>query len=716
MHGPLPLFILQAILIVAVSRLIGLATRRIRQPMVIAEIVAGIALGPSLLGWLAPSAEQWLFPAASMPLLGLLSQIGLILFMFLVGLEFDAGLLRGRGYAAVAISHTSILVPFALGAWLARHLHADLAPAGVPLLSFALFLGTAMSITAFPVLARILVERRLLRTKIGAIAITCAAVDDITAWCILASVVSLVRASTVADGMWTTLLALAYVVVALRVLRPLVERVAARSANKEGLSQNLVALTLVLLLLSSWTTELIGIHALFGAFLFGAIVPKHDGFAQLLADKLEDLVVVLLLPLFFAYSGLRTEIGLLDSAHAWATCGLVIAAACAGKVGGSAVAARLTGLRWREASALGVLMNTRGLMELIVLNIGLDLGVISPALFTMMVLMALATTIMTSPLLERIYPTAAAEAADGDAVRYEPGGFTVLACVAYDRSGPGMVTVAGALLGRTDDRTRFYALRLVPPTGRASFVLQQHGPEDRSSVLEPLMARADELGLTVRPLSFVSQSPAVDICEVADVKRADVVILGWHKPVIGRAVLGGTVHEVMRRSHADVAVLVDRGIGWINRVLVPYRGGSHDRAALALGLRLAEQAGACVTVLHVVSADPRSAASEAIDHVLGGLDGERFPNGGRVATKVADHAEPAHAVLEECENGYDLVVIGAGADWGLEHRSFGIQPELIVRECPTSLLIVRRADGAAERAAPLGTPPLRRPESSVGRA
>jgi nucleotide-binding universal stress UspA family protein len=334
----------------------------------------------------------------------------------------------------------------------------------------------------------------------------------------------------------------------------------------------------------------------------------------------------------------------------------------------------------------------------------------------MMVIMALATTFMTTPLLEWIYPTAAAEPAVAEA-GHEPGGYTVLACVAYDRSGPGMVTVAGALLGRTDDQSRLYALRLVPPTGRASFVLQQHDPERRASALEPLMARADELGLAVRPLSFVSQSLAADICEVADVKRADLVVLGWHKPVIGRAVLGGTVHEVMRRSRSDVAVLIDHGIGWINRVLVPYRGGLHDRAALELGLRFAEHAGANVTVLHIVRADPRSAAApEAADLLLGGLGDERFAAGGRVTTKVVDHAEPAHAVLEECENGYDLVVIGAGADWGLEHRAFGLQPEPIVQECPTSLLIVRRAEAAGERALPTSAQSVPPPGLSAERA
>lgn len=719
-HGPLSLFIVQAILIVGASRLIGMLTRRARQPMVIAEIVAGIMLGPSLLGWLLPDLEAALFPASGMPLLGLLSQLGLILFMFLVGLEFEAGLLRGRGHAAVAISHTSIIVPFALGALLARQVYAYLAPEGVPFVSFALFMGVAMSITAFPVLARILVERRLLRTRVGAVAITCAAVDDVTAWCILAFVVSIARATSLADGVRTTLLAVGYIVLVLRVVRPLVERLAARSANKEGLSQNLVAMTLLLLLLSSWTTELIGIHALFGAFIFGAVVPKQNGFAQLLADKLEDLVVVLLLPLFFAYSGLRTQIGLLDSAEAWTMCLVIIVVACVGKFGGSAVAARLTGLRWREAAALGVLMNTRGLMELIVLNIGLDLGVISPALFTMMVLMALVTTFITTPLLARIYPTAGA--VDDDAAETgltaPAGGFTVLMCVAYDRSGPGMVTVAGALTGGTDDAHRLYALRLVAPNDRASFVLANRTPPTEAVALGPLLERADALDLTVRPLSFVSPAPALDICNVAAVKSADLVLLGWHKPVLGRRVLTGTVHEVMQRAETTVAVLVDRGLGWVSRVLVPYLGSVHDRGALQLAARLAQHAAASVTILQVVNPDPtRPASLTTADAVREVADIDLPPGGGRIDVKIVEHAQPAHAVLEEAEQGYDLIVIGLGAEWGLEHRTFGMHSELIIRESPASLLIVRQhaaalAAHAANLAAP--DPASRRASSSPG--
>ncbi len=708
LHNPLSLFLLQTIVIVGASRLIGILTRGARQPMVIAEVVAGIVLGPSLLGWIAPSIEAALFPAAGMPLLGMLSQVGLVLFMFLVGLEFDARLLRGRGHAAVAISHTSIIVPFALGAVLARYLYPRLAPEGVPFSSFTLFMGVAMSITAFPVLARILAERRLLKTKIGAIAITCAAVDDVTAWCILAFVVSIVRAASLADGVQTTVLAVVYVVFVLRVVRPLLERLAARSANKEGLSQNLVAFVLMLVLASSWTTEVIGIHALFGAFVLGAVMPKREGFAQLLADKLEDLVVVLLLPLFFAYSGLRTQIGLLDTAQAWVMCALIIAVACLGKFGGTVVAARLTGLGGRESAALGILMNTRGLMELIVLNIGLDLGVISPTLFTMMVLMALVTTFMTSPLLERIYPVESladdpaqslADEAIGELEGSGSDGFRVLMCVAYDRSGPAMVTVAGALAGRTDDAHRLYALRLVPPNDRASFVLAHERSAGEATALGPLLERADTLDLAVRPLAFVSAHPARDICNVASVKRADLVLLGWHKPIIGRAVLSGTVNDVMRAADTNVAVLVDRGLGWTSRVLVPYLGGPHDRGALFLAARLARQAGASVTILQICEPDPkRTGAPSAADAVRQVLRETRRDGGGRLELKLVEHTRPADAVIDECENGYDLVVVGIGAAWGLEHRSFGLQAERLIRDCPASLLIVRQRPAASDRA------------------
>ena len=696
LHGPLPLFIAQAILIITMARLIGMLARRMRQPMVIAEIVAGILLGPSLLGWALPDFSRAIFPPESLGLLNLMSQIGLILFMFLVGLEFDAKLLRGRGHTSVVISHTSILVPFTLGALLALYLYPRLADPAVRFSSFTLFIGAAMSITAFPVLARILVERRLMQSKIGALTITCAAVDDVTAWCILAFVVSIVRVTSLGQAVATVLLTLVYIAAMALVVRPFIGRLAGRSANREGLNQNLFAALLVLLLASSWSTELIGIHALFGAFVFGAIVPKSGGFAQLVAERLEDLVVVLMLPLFFAYSGLRTQIGLLDTPAAWAMCGLVILVACVGKFGGSSIAARLTGLRWREAAALGILMNTRGLIELIVLNIGLDLGVISPTLFTMLVLMALVTTFATSPLLEWVYPLSelGEELADEDERLAVRPAFTVLMCVAYDRSGPGMVTLAAALVG--DDGDCLYALRLVPPNDRSSFVLGQRADAPETTALTPLLERARELDLDVHPLAFVSSLPAEDICNVAAVKRADLVLMGWHKPLLGRTALGGTVHEVMRRAPSDVGVLVDRGLVRLDRVLVPYLGSLHDGGALALGARLARFAGADVTVLGVVAPGDAAAAARLGTEVAAVFDG--VPWSLASGLKIVEDAEPAEAALRESEQPYDLIVIGADAEWGLAHRPFGVHAETIIARSTTSLLIVRQLEAAPARA------------------
>ncbi len=400
-HDPLTRVLAQIVAIVVVARLIGRVMRRLHQPMVIAEVIAGILLGPSFLGWVAPDVFGAFFPSNSLPVLQTVSLIGLLLFMFIIGMELDFGLLRGRGRTSFVVSNSSIAVPFLLGTLLAVELFAEFSGPGVSLPVFCLFMGSAMSVTAFPVLARILAEQSLLRTREGALAIACAALNDITAWCVLAFVVAMVRSSGWSSAFATTLVAAVYVVVMWRGVRPLIAKLDDR-LNAAGLvSHDVIAAVLVLALLSAWATELIGVHALFGAFVFGAILPRGI-LTRTLMERLEALVVVILLPLFFAYSGLRTQIGLLASASDWIACAAIIMAACVGKFGGTTVAARATGSDWREATALGVLMNTRGLMELIVLNIGLDLGVLSPRLFTMMVLMALGTTFMTTPLLRAI--------------------------------------------------------------------------------------------------------------------------------------------------------------------------------------------------------------------------------------------------------------------------------------------------------------------------
>ena len=398
------LLILQIIVILGVARLVGRLFRKIRQPQVVGEMAAGILLGPSLLGLVAPRVYGYLFPAESLDYLNAISQIGLIIFMFLIGLELDLKVLRGRGHTTVITSQISIYVPFLLGILLAIFLYPRLSYEDVPFYLFAMFIGTAMSITAFPVLARILTERKMLRTQLGAVAIACAAVDDVTGWIILGVLMLLARASDSILPFWATLVGVGiYVAFMLFPLQRLMCWIEDYYHERGQITQGILALILLFALASAWATEFLGIHALIGAFLAGVIMPRHHGFVHALTEKLNDFTVVFLLPLFFAYTGLRTSVGLLNSPELWLYCGLIILVAVVGKFTGGSIPARLTGMTWRDSWALGALMNTRGLMELVLLNIALDIGLISPTLFTMLVFMALTTTFMTSPVLEWIY-------------------------------------------------------------------------------------------------------------------------------------------------------------------------------------------------------------------------------------------------------------------------------------------------------------------------
>ena len=398
--------VLQIAVILVAARIVGFLFQKIKQPQVMGEMVAGILLGPSLLGWLAPGVSAALFPPASLSYLNALSQVGLVVFMFVVGLALNPSELHGYGHAAVLTSHVSIAAPFCLGSLTALYLYPRLSDDGVTFTHFALFMGAAMSITAFPVLARILSERGLVRSRMGTLAIACAAVDDVTGWCILAYIVVLVRVAHAASPAWVTIAgSLVYVCIMLFVVRRMLPALERAFRKRDHLSDDLLAVIVVLVLASALATEWLGIHLLFGAFLMGAIMPKSPEFTRYLLHKFESVTVVLLLPLFFAYTGLRTRIGVGGGRAIWFYSAIVIVVAITGKLGGSMFAARLAGMPWREAAALGILMNTRGLMELVILNIGLDIGVISPAMFSIMVLMALVTTFMTTPLLEWVYPT-----------------------------------------------------------------------------------------------------------------------------------------------------------------------------------------------------------------------------------------------------------------------------------------------------------------------
>jgi Kef-type K+ transport system membrane component KefB len=418
--------LLALVVILVVARAVGVLFRRIGQPPVIGEVVAGILLGPTLLGRVWPAGSAFLLPSGLAPYLQVIAQIGVILYMFVVGLELDSAHLTGRRRVTLTLSGAGILVPFLLGLWLAVGLYQRYAGEGVPFLAFAVFIGVALAITAFPVLARILEDRGIKHTRLGAIALSCAAVGDVAAWCLLALATAVATARE-GDALRTVALTALFVGVVLVGLRPLLARLARRAEKENPLSLESLSIVFATLLLAALATEWIGIHALFGGFLVGVATPHDSALARGLRVRLHDFAVILLLPVFFAYSGLRTQFGLMSGANEWATFGLILIAACAGKFGATALAARAVGFPWRTSTSLGVLMNTRGLVELIVLNVGLDLGVISPPLFAMLVLMALVTTFATSPLLGLIA---------------RPGSARVLR-----RAGDAAAEVAGVIAG-----------------------------------------------------------------------------------------------------------------------------------------------------------------------------------------------------------------------------------------------------------------------------
>ena len=429
LRSPLGILLLQIMVIIAFTRCCAKVLRKFGQPEVIGEVMGGIFLGPSVLGWLFPAAGAFLFPPTSLANLGLLSQIGLIIFMFVVGMEVDTDVLKKKVHSAILISHASMVMPFLLGSLLSLALYKDYAPAGVPFTPFCLFMGIAMSITAFPVLARILRERGLSLSPFGTVALTCAAIDDLTAWCALAIVAAVSRQGTIVNSLVDIALCGIHIAAMLFVVGPLLNRLIAggtsptmgrmspQSQGGEGAEgatgsireKGAIAAVLFTVFFSALVTETIGIHALFGAFLAGMVIPRETAFRETLARRLELFSTMILLPLFFALSGLRTQISLLNDGSSWVICGIIILVAITGKFVGSAGAARWSGSTWRDSLVIGALMNTRGLVELVALNIGYDLGIITPVIFTMMVIMALVTTLMTGPLLSFLMPDGSAD-------------------------------------------------------------------------------------------------------------------------------------------------------------------------------------------------------------------------------------------------------------------------------------------------------------------
>lgn len=534
LHHPLAILLAQIITIILTARLLGWLCRKVGQPAVIGEIIAGILLGPSLIGLYYPQFSASLFPAQSLGNLQFISQIGLILFMFIVGMELDLKVIRHKANDAVLISHASIIIPFSLGFALAYFIYVSFAPAGVPFSSFGLFIGIAMSVTAFPVLARIVQERGINKTRIGSIVITCAAADDITAWTLLAAIIAIVKAGSFVSSLYTILMAACYVLLMIFIVRPFLARVGKVHSTREKLSKPIVAIFFLTLIISSYITELIGIHALFGAFMAGAIMPDNARFRNIFIEKVEDVALVLLLPLFFVFTGLRTQIGLIDDPHLWAVTGLIILIAVIGKFVGSALAARYVRQSWKDSLTIGALMNTRGLMELVILNIGYDLGVLSPQIFAMMVIMALVTTVMTGPALDCInwIFRSAPDSQPADAAASST--YKILISFGNPDTGKSLLRLANGLVRRQHSTTSVAVMHLSPSTELNQYNLVKYEKES----FQPIFREASDLEQKISTLFKASNDIDSDIAETANRGGYDLLLIGHGQSIFAGSLLG----------------------------------------------------------------------------------------------------------------------------------------------------------------------------------
>lgn len=544
---PLAILLAQIITIIIAARLLGWICTKIGQPTVIGEIIAGIVLGPSLIGSYFPEFSAALFPAQSLGNLQFLSQIGLILFMFMVGMELDLKTLKNKARDAVVISHASIIIPFTLGMGLAYFIYQSFAPSGVQFLSFGLFIGIAMSITAFPVLARIVHERGIHKTRLGAIVITCAATDDITAWCILAAVIAIVKAGSFVSSLYTIAIAVGYVFMMIKVIRPFLKRVGDLYPSRETMSKQVVALFFLTLILSAYATEVIGIHALFGAFMAGTIMPESKKFRNIFTEKVEDVALVLLLPLFFVFTGLRTEVGLINDPYLWKITGLIILVAIVGKFVGSALAARFVGQNWHDSLAIGALMNTRGLMELVVLNIGYDLGILSPEIFSMMVIMALVTTFMTGPALDLTEKFFKQKNTIISEKLNQLRKYKIIISFGNPEMGKSLLQLASNLIKKQKENASVTALHLCPNNVLHHYNMDEYENES----FAPVIQESEFLNQKITTLFKASDNIDDDITEITNKGEFDLLLIGIGQSIFEGSLLGRILGYTTRIVNPD---------------------------------------------------------------------------------------------------------------------------------------------------------------------
>ncbi|CAN6351480.1 unnamed protein product [Urochloa humidicola] len=647
LNSALPLAILQICIVVVLTRVLAFMLRPLRQPRVIAEIIGGILLGPSALGR-STAFLNTVFPKQSLTVLDTLANIGLLYFLFLVGLELDLRAIRRTGSSALVIAVAGISLPFIMGIGTSFVLESTVAR-GVPMGPFLVFMGVALSITAFPVLARILAELKLLTTDLGRMAMSAAAVNDVVAWILLALAIALSGSGSPLVSLWVLLTGAGFVLAAFFLLRPVLAWMARRSPEGEPVKELYICATLAMVLAAGFATDTIGIHALFGAFIVGIIVPKEGPFAGVLLEKVEDLISGLFLPLYFVSSGLKTDVMTIRGGKSWALLVLVVATACVGKIGGTLAASLLMRVPLREALTLGFLMNTKGLVELIVLNIGKDRHVLNDETFAILVLMALITTFITTPVVMAIYkPARRGPPYKNRAVqRANPNDeFRMMACFHSTRNIPTIINLMESSRGTRRRGITVYAMHLVELSERSSAISMVHKARRNGMPFWNRRRNGDGGGdqlvvafetyqqlsrVSIRAMTAISDLHTMheDVVASAHQKRAALIVLPFHKlhQVDGHMESLGDQYQhvnqrVLHHAPCSVGILVDRGLGGAAQVaasdvsytiVVVFFGGRDDREALAYGMRMVEHPGIALHVLRFAPQADAAAAERAAD-------------------------------------------------------------------------------------------------------
>jgi Kef-type K+ transport system membrane component KefB len=593
LHHPLAVFIIQLVIIVFMARVFGYLFTKIRQPSVIGEIVAGIVLGPSLVGTIFPGFSAMVFPSDSLPFLQFFSQVGLMLFMFIIGMEVDIKTLKNRAFDAFIISHSGIVFSFFLGIVLAYFLYDSFAPANVAFTAFALFIGISMSTTAFPVLARIIQERGITKTPLGILAITTAAIDDMTAWCLLAVIIAIVKSGGIANSFSTIVLTVTYVFIMLKMVQPFLNKFGSVYVSRENLNKTVVAFVFVVLFFSSYITEVIGIHPLVGAFMAGVIMPHNINFKKIITEKIEDISLVLLLPLFFAFTGLRTEINILSNSHLILSTVAVITVAVAGKMIGVAVPSLILKHGWKDSLSMGAIMNARGLIGFIFLNIGYDLGIFGRELFTILVIMALFTTFMANPVMELIDLAFAKFGKDKEEKVPENAFLDILIAFGPSKTGSALLRLADFISAGKRPK-KITAMHLTPSL--------EINPHDallfEKEAFGPVRLTGHELGL-----GFDTKYKAVDDVEkeiIHTVKehKYELLLVGSGKSPFTEKITGGKIKHIIESVDCTVGVLVDNNFRTAEHVLFLV-SGEEDAYLSDYALKFIEPEKVKITTLNV---------------------------------------------------------------------------------------------------------------------